>query len=109
MSVAEGGVSWVEITVDGTSAVAETKTGPWSETYTVTDTIKIEASDPSVVTVTENGEKKSFDKKASGVGTLTIQGVPLEETMWYSQANGDHYDDEGNHYTNWADAMASQQ
>lgn len=150
VSVAEGGVSWVEITVDGTSAVAETKTGPWSETYTVTDTIKIEASDPSVVTVTENGEKKSFDKKASGVGTLTIQGVPLEETttdetstdsstdassdssstttqhqagdvndqgdpwdpdwnMWYSQANGDHYDDEGNHYTNWADAMASQQ
>lgn len=144
VAVAEGGVSWVEITVDGTSAVAETKTGPWSETYTVTDTIKIEASDPSVVTVTENGEKKSFDKKASGVGTLTIQGVPLEETtsddsesdadtesttaqhqagdvndqgdpwdpdwnMWYSQANGDHYDDEGNHYSNWADAVASQQ
>jgi len=152
VAVAEGGVSWVEITVDGTSAVAETKTGPWSETYTVTDAIKIEASDPSVVTVTENGEKKTFDKKASGVGTLTIQGAPVEDTtsdsadsdtdtdtdsgtestttttqhqagdindqgdpwdpdwnMWYSQANGDHYDDEGNRYTNWADAMASQQ
>lgn len=80
VSVADGGISWIEITLDGESKVAETKTGPWSETYTVTDAIKIEASDPSVVTVSQNGEKKSFDKKASGVGTITIQGVPLTET-----------------------------
>ncbi len=74
VSVADTEVSWVEITLDGKSVMAETKTGPWSDTYTVTDSIKIEASDPSAVTVTENGEQKDFDKKASGVGTITIKG-----------------------------------
>ena len=74
VSLASDEVSWIEITLNGSSVVAETKTGPWSDTYTVTDSIKIEASEPSAVTVSENGEQKSFEKKASGVGTLTIKG-----------------------------------
>jgi hypothetical protein len=42
----------------------------------VTDSITIRAGNPGVVTVTENGTQKSFDSRASGIGSLTIQGTP---------------------------------
>ena len=76
VSVASGETSWLEITNDGTSEVASTVTGPWEQTYTVTDSITIRAGNPGAVTVTENGTQKSFDSKASGIGSLTIQGTP---------------------------------
>ena len=46
VSVADGEVSWVEIEVDGKSDVAEQVTGPWKKTYTVTDSITIQVSNP---------------------------------------------------------------
>lgn len=88
VAVQDDGTSWVEITLDGQTSVAETKTGPWSETYTVTKAIKIEVSEPSVVTVTRNGKVVSFEKKASGVGTITIEGPKLPETTTSSGQNG---------------------
>lgn len=80
VSVASGETSWLEITNDGTSEEASTVTGPWEQSYTVTDSITIRAGNPGVVTVTENGTQKSFDSRASGIGSLTIQGTPAAST-----------------------------
>lgn len=74
VALADGGVSWVEVTVDGESKVAETLTGPWSASYNVTKSMQVEVSDPTVVTVTRNGKVQTFDQKASGVGSVTIDG-----------------------------------
>lgn len=80
VSVASGETSWLEITNDGSSEVASTVTGPWEEKYTVTDSITVRAGNPGAVTVTENGTQKSFDSKASGIGSLTIKGTPAAST-----------------------------
>ena len=80
VSVADGEYSWLEITCDGTSAVAESVTGPWEQEFTVTDSITIRAANPSKVSVTENGKKVDFTSKASGTGTLTIKGTPVTTT-----------------------------
>jgi hypothetical protein len=80
VSVSDGGVSWVEIVCDGTSEVAEQVTGPWEKTYVVTDSITIQVSDPSVVTVTKNGTQQKFDSKTSGIGSITIQGTQVTAT-----------------------------
>ncbi|WP_298579216.1 helix-turn-helix transcriptional regulator [uncultured Olegusella sp.] len=74
VAIADGGVSWVEVTVDGESKEADTLTGPWSATYNVTKAMQVEVSDPTAVTVTRNGKVQSFDQKASGVGSITIDG-----------------------------------
>ena len=76
VSVEAGAVSWVDVQVDGESMVADTITGPWSETYEVHDSIIIEVGDTTAVTVTENGSRRQFDQKTSGIGSITIQGTP---------------------------------
>lgn len=75
VTVADGQTSWVEITVDGKSVEADAITGPWSQTYTVTDSMTVLAGTPGAVSVTVNGTAKPFDANASGIGTLTIQGT----------------------------------
>jgi len=75
VSVASGDVSWIEIKHDGQSVVAEQVTGPWSQKYTVTESISIQVSNTTAVTVTKNGASQSFESKASGIGSLTIQGT----------------------------------
>lgn len=79
VSVAEGQVSWVEITCDGTSEVADSVTGPWSASYTVHDSITIQVANPDAVTVTNNGEKVALSSRAGGLGAVTIAGTPLPE------------------------------
>jgi hypothetical protein len=78
--VADGEVSWVEIEVDGKSDVAEQVTGPWKKTYTVTDSITIQVSNPTAVSVKKNGKKQKFDSKTAGVGSITIQGTKVTKT-----------------------------
>lgn len=97
VSVASGELSWIEVTCDGTSEVADSITGPWSSTYTVYDSITIQVANPSAVTVTNNGEKVEFSSKASGVGTLTIKGTPKPEETPEGDpaAEGDASTDEG--------------
>ena len=75
VTVADGQTSWVEITVDDKSIEADAITGPWSQTYTVTDSMTVLAGTPGAVAVTVNGTAKPFDANASGIGTLTIQGT----------------------------------
>ena len=77
--VADGSVSWVEITCDGTSEVAESVTGPWSQTYTVEESITIQVANPDVVTVTNNGEQVKLSQRAGGLGSVTIEGTPLPD------------------------------
>lgn len=78
VSVADGSVTWLEIECDGSSKVAETVTGPWDQTYTVTESITIQVGDTTAVTVTKNGKQMQFDSRASGLGTITIQGTKVE-------------------------------
>lgn len=80
VSVDAGNVSWVDIVCDGESKIADTVTGPWSQTYDVHESIVIEVGDTAAVTVTENGVRKQFDTKTSGIGSITIQGTPAPET-----------------------------
>ncbi|MGN0286788.1 MAG: helix-turn-helix domain-containing protein [Atopobiaceae bacterium] len=77
VSVADGAVTWLEIECDGTSEVADTVTGPWENTYVVTDSITIQAGDTTAVTVTKNGKQVQFDSLSSGVGSVTIQGTKV--------------------------------
>ena len=79
VKVADGEVTWVEITKDGSSLVAETVTGPWEESYTVEKSMTVQVGDTSVVTVTNNGQLVRFEERASGVGTVTIQGPHFGE------------------------------
>lgn len=77
--VNDSSVSWVEITCDGVSEVADSVTGPWSQTYTVHDSITIQVANPDVVTVTKNGERVELSPRAGGLGSVTIEGTPLPE------------------------------
>lgn len=79
VSVASGEVSWVEIVCDGVSEVAQNVTGPWSGSYTVHDTLTVQADNFSAITVTENGEKREFSSRVGGLGSLTIEGTPLPD------------------------------
>lgn len=76
VSVAQGSVTWLNIECDGKSVVADTLTGPWTQSFEVTDKIQIEASKPENVTVTDNGKQVEFSTKSSGRGTVTINGTP---------------------------------
>ncbi len=77
VSVADGGVTWLEISCDGRSEVAETVTGPWQKTYIVKSAITVSAGDPAVMTVTQDGKQVTFESMASGIGTIRIQGPGL--------------------------------
>ena len=94
VSVADGEVSWVEIEVDGKSDVAEQVTGPWKKTYTVTDSITIQVSNPTAVSVKKNGKKQKFDSKTAGVGSITIQGTKVTKTD-DSSSSGDETSTDG--------------
>lgn len=75
VSVAEGAVTWLEIECDGKSEIAEQVTGPWEDEYAVEDSLSVQASDTSSVQVTQDGKPVQFDSsKASGIGTIRIQG-----------------------------------
>ena len=80
VSVSAGSYTWLEVTCDGTSDVAESVTGPWEKEYTVTDTLSVQAGTPSAVTVTNNGQAVQFTSKASGLGSLSVKGTKPPET-----------------------------
>lgn len=97
VSVADGAVTWLEVECDGTSEVADTVTGPWENTYVVTDSITIQAGDTTAVTVTKNGKQVQFDSLSSGVGSVTIQGtkVTTESSSSTSGTSGTSTDSTG--------------
>ena len=74
VSVADGAVTWLEVTCDGVSDVAATVTGPWQRTYTVWESLTVHANDTTAVSVVQNGSQVQFDSIASGIGTLRVEG-----------------------------------
>ncbi len=95
VSVDDGATTWVEITCDGEQQVAESITGSWSAEYTVTKNIEIRVGDPSVVTVSKNGDRQVFSSKSAGVSTLTIQGTdPSATTDASTDDSSDTSDDQ---------------
>lgn len=72
VSVADGESTWIEIMLDGKSVYADDAIGPFEQTFTVTDSIRITVTDPSKVTVTHNGEKVRWDTSTSGVARISI-------------------------------------
>lgn len=80
VSVSAGSYTWLEVTCDGKSDVAESVTGPWEKEYTVTDTLSVQAGTPSAVSVTNNGQTVQFTSKASGLGSLSVKGTKPPET-----------------------------
>ena len=87
--VESGSVSWVEITCDGVSEVADSVTGPWSQTYTVHDSITIQVANPDVVTVSKNGERVELSPRAGGLGSVTIEGTPAPDDADAAQDGSD--------------------
>ncbi len=87
VSVKGGGRSWVEVTVDGSSQVAQTISGPWSQTYSPSESMTIQVGNASAVTVTKNGQTQNFDAKASGVGTMTIKAEVSDDSNSSSDQN----------------------
>lgn len=73
VSVTDGSVTWLEIECDGSSQVAETITGPWHKTYTVKESITIQAGDTSAVSVVRDGSQVQFESLASGLGTIRME------------------------------------
>lgn len=87
VSVSAGSYTWLEVTSDGKSDVADSVTGPWEKEYTVTDAITVQAGNPSAVTVTKNGASVPFNSKASGLGSLSIKGTKPPEKTSDSEAS----------------------
>lgn len=104
--VESGSVSWVEITCDGKSEVADSITGPWSQTYTVYDSITIQVANPDVVTVSKNGEQVELSPRAGGLGSVTIEGTPRPDD---ADAASDGTNDEGTAEDGLTDAADAQQ
>ena len=75
VSVASGAVTWLEIECDGVSEMADTVTGPWQQTYTVEESLTVQASDTTAVQVVQNGNQVQFESMASGIGTLRVEGT----------------------------------
>ena len=72
VSVEDGGSSWVEVKLDGSSVFADNVVGPFSQEFTVEQSIEITVSSPADVTVTNNGESVSWDTRTAGVAKVTI-------------------------------------
>jgi hypothetical protein len=73
VTVADGGKSWLEITVDGTQQVADVYNGPWTLTYTVTSEATVSIGNPDDVTVTRNGQPVTITTDSSGTASVDLK------------------------------------
>lgn len=87
-AVEDGGESWIEIYEDGSdvASFADVVTGPAEETFEVRDKLTIQTGNPSVVTLTLDGEEVEFEKKANSA--VYYYTVDFEEIL--DQWNIDH-------------------
>ena len=73
VSVDDGSSVWMEITVDGTAVYAAQTEGPFEQEYTPSETFEIRVDKSEAVTVLQNGEEISFDRKSAGVSRITVE------------------------------------
>ncbi len=72
IDVASDSSSWVQVTTDDTTPIAEVVSGPQQLSYTATQTASIEVGNVSAVTVSINGQTVDLDTNDNGLGTLTL-------------------------------------
>ena len=87
VSVEDGGTSWVEVKLDGSSVFADNVVGPFSQEFTVEQSIEITVSSPADVTVTNNGESVSWDTRTAGVAKVTITAPQTPATATSSDGS----------------------
>lgn len=74
VEVGSGSSSWLEITLDGESKLAEVVNGPWSQNFTVVDEVEISAGAPGNVSVYRNGQKVELEiDEEAGIGELKLK------------------------------------
>ena len=100
ISVKEGESSWLEVRLDGQVVYGNEVYGPWEQTYTVTDSLRITANSPGSVTVTQNGESVRWDTSTSGVARISITAEPATTSDEDSDADGDAATDGSTDATN---------
>lgn len=71
IEIANGGQSWLEVKVDGTTQYANTASGPATKTYKVAKSAQVQIGRPSVVKVYRNGTEVPVTEK-NGVGVVTL-------------------------------------
>lgn len=96
VSVEDGESAWIEIMVDGENVYAEQTQGPFEKEFKPKESMEIRVDQASVVTVEQDGEPLSFDRKTSGVSKITVD-VPEQpkddkETSDSKEASGDDVD-----------------
>ena len=72
VSVEDGESVWIEIMVDGENVYAEQTQGPFEKEFKPKESMEIRVDQASVVTVEQDGEPLSFDRKTSGVSKITV-------------------------------------
>jgi len=75
VSVAHGGASWINTTIDGKSAYKGTMTGGQTKEFQVTQKVVIVVGDPAVVTVSRDGKKVDIPDNG-GTPTVTLTANP---------------------------------
>lgn len=72
ISLDDGATSWIEVKLDGESVYADNAVGPFSQEYTVEQSIEITVTNPADVDITNNGEAVSWDTRTAGVARVSI-------------------------------------
>ena len=80
ISVKDGESSWLEVRLDGTIVFGNEVYGPWTQEYTVEDSLRITANTPGSVTVKQNGETVRWDTSTSGVARINITAPKKKST-----------------------------
>ena len=89
ISVKDGESSWLEVRLDGTIVFGNEVYGPWTQEYTVEESLRITSNTPGSVTVTQNGETVRWDTSTSGVARITINAPEKKTTETNDDADGD--------------------
>lgn len=81
--VASGKEVYIEVYVDGKAQIANDVTGPSSNSYTSSDTIRFVCTDPDAVTVTVDGEAQTLTASSRGIVNVTYKFSEILD-QWYA-------------------------
>lgn len=81
--VASGKEVYIEVYVDGKAQIANDVTGPSSNSYTSSDTIRFVCTDPDAVTVKVDGQDQTLTASSRGVVNVTYKFSEILD-QWYA-------------------------
>jgi cytoskeletal protein RodZ len=73
IEIAEGGASWLQLSVDGETVLAQVYNGPWKEKYTVEEGAELIVGAPNSVKVFRDGKQVKLNVGDSGTGSLELK------------------------------------